>query len=165
MSQYTSVRNNYLDKKVIDLENELIQLKATQNYGMNDVQIFQSNTVTENSVNVKVISDVGGTVYGTGTNILKLRFVGDKPSKTGVGSLQIKPSYSGVFSDFGYLKKYRGDKPNVLEWIVCPYIYSENGYRSFSVSYSVSSNDKGTLSVVSSYSILQYFDWISGSGA
>lgn len=168
MSQFNSIQNENLSRKVANLERDLIELKTKQIYGMNDLRTFISNTVTESShTYTQRTPDGSFTFTASGTNILKLRFVGNKPRKTVVGLLKYSWNIhqQGTSYDIRYIKSYRGSSPNVLEFLV----FADGGndawgatYTTFDINFSVISNDVGTLQRVDSYDIGTYYQWVMG---
>lgn len=172
MGQAKSFNENRVENKIARLEDEVIQLKAKQIYGMNDVEVFTSNeqTQTGHTFTMKTY-DEQYTGTGYATNILKIRFVGNKPSKTVVGILKWKwqiISQGDQSADVAFIKSYRGNSPNVLEWLVCAYgganfpDISPMSYTTFNITFTALTNEVGVLSIVDSYDIGSYYHWIFG---
>lgn len=171
MGQYKSFNENHIESKIASLEDEVIRLKAKQIYGMNDVEVFTSNeqTQTGHTFTMKTY-DEQHTGTGYATNILKIRFVGNKPSKTVVGILKWKwqiISQGEQPADVAFIKNYRGSSPNVLEWLVCAYGGANfpdfpASFSTFNVTFTALTNEVGVLSIVESYDIGSYYHWILG---
>lgn len=149
MGQYKSYKNLSLEKKLTKLETEINSLKVKQLYGMQQVGSFTSNILKVNSA----YSDTGWGGALNSTNILHLRFTGNKPKKTVVCRLVI--DYHGATNlwvlDTTYVHQCPGDKPN--EWDIWCYIYTMSDYNNdFYVNLSVQSNEIGTLKIADEYS-------------
>lgn len=168
MSQVQSYNETYLANKVASIEQDVIQLKARQIYGMNDVQVFTSNELKQGSHTFTQQSyDHQYTWTASATNVLKVRFVGNKPSKTVVGILRyaFEITSQGDFYDVPFLKAYRGANPNVLEWLVCAYGGNDafgSSYTTFNLKLTALTNEVGVLSIVDSYDIGTYYGWVLG---
>lgn len=171
MAGFRSVEDVFLDKKVSKLEEDLIKFKAAQRYGMKNVQIFESNNLSRSSHTYPASSyDEQFHFTASGTDIYKVRFVGNKPSKTVVGSLRY--NFSNVTGPqtwanpiVSYMKGYRGGSPNVLEWIIAASGGNDSlgdTYTTFDLNLWALTNEQGSLSIVETYSIDTYYHWILG---
>lgn len=170
MSTFSSYENQFLDKKIVNLNEELIKLKTPQRYGMKDIQVFESNTVNVSSHTFPMTSPGGQYSFtGSATNILRLRFTGNKPDKTVIGWLNVAITVkSGPAYDYGlipYFKQYRGSKPNELEFLTVLYGGNDflgHSYTVFDGALTVLSNEQGELSIIETYDIGQYYRWMFG---
>lgn len=166
MSRLQSYNENNLVNKISSLEQELIQMKAKQIYGMDSAQVYTSNEVSRASHTFTMIQG-SSTFVGSATNILRVRFTGNKPSKIVVGKLNytLDVTTAGDYCGMRYLKQYRGSSPNVLEWLLC----ASGGnnalggtYSVFNLKLSAITNEIGVLSIVEGYAIDNYYDWVFG---
>lgn len=172
MGQFRSFEENRLDNKIAQLEDEVIQLKARQVYGMNDVEVFTSNELTQTGHTFTMQTyDHQFTGTGYGTNVLKIRFTGNKPDKTVVGILKWKWNVISLGEqppDVAFIKSYRGSSPNIIEWLVFAYggaYFPDIGggtYSTFNITFTSLTNEVGVLSVVDSYDIGSYYQWVIG---
>lgn len=162
MGQYKSYQDTHLANRVHRAQQQLMQIKAIQKYGMNQVQAYQSNSFTYGCVVYSHMSEWGYESYGSGTDIYHLRFTGDKPTKTVIGRLKFDLNSDGhTYNDVNYIKEIRGATPNITEWWVFVNGSGETS-PSWSVTISAITNEKGKLEVVESYSILDNYQWITG---
>lgn len=162
MGKLKSFEELNLERRLNKVSEELIQLKTKQRYGMNQVQSYQSNSVHADCVVFKTDTSSGTTVYSSGIDILKLRFTGDKPSKTVVAKLNIQINGDGqTYVAPTFQKDLRGASSNVMEWVV--YVGGVGQVNpSWSVDFSVLSNENGLLSIAESHSIRDNYPWIVG---
>lgn len=173
MSRIRSYEEQYLNNRLVRIHDDLLSLKSRQRYGTNEVQTYQSNSITVNSRTFSMTTYDGqfsGT--GSGTNIYLLRFTGDKPSKTVAGILnyEIRVTQAGstpiTTLPFTYLKMRRGTKPNVLEWLVEEYGGNDMfgmTYAIFDVVFTVSTNEHGILEIANEYDMATYYHDILGA--
>ena len=162
MGKLRSFEELNLERRLNKISEDLIQLKTRQRYGMNQVQSFQSNSVHANCVVFKEDSSSGTTIYSSGIDILRLKFIGNKPEKTVVGKLNIQINGDGqTYVAPTFQKDLRGASPNILEWIVYVGGVGQSN-PSWSVDFSVLSNENGLLSIAESHSIKDNYPWIVG---
>ena len=169
MSQLQSYEEQFAANKIATLEQELIKFKAKQPYGMNDVQVFTSNSFTESSHTFPAETyDHQFHFTASATNILRIRFTGNKPSKTVIGLLKYsiqETSHGTLPAMMAYIKGYRGSAPNVIEWIVCAN-GGNNGfdmqYTTFNITFSAITNEIGKLSIEGTWDIGTYYQWVLG---
>lgn len=173
MSKLQSHEEKFVENKIARLEQELIQLKAKQPFGMNNVQLFTSNAIKESSHTYSYKDDYTGyTGIASSTDILKIRFTGNKPSKTVIGMLNWKFDVSSMGSEapqIRYLHSWRGDKPNILEWLVFAWggwdVTDPIGtfYKTiFDVTFTATTNEIGKLSIEQRYDASSYAMWMLG---
>lgn len=160
MSQYSSYIEQSLANKLVKLEQEMVNLKAKQIYGTQQVQTYESNTVSSNGVSV-YISEYQVTLYGT--DILHLRFEGDKPSKTIIAELMMSWSGSGLgeYTEAGYFKIVRVAQ-NIVDWYL--WVDAVDGSSAnWSANFKALTNDSGRLSIVEQFPFASNL-WVIGSG-
>lgn len=163
----SSLLEQSLEKRLVKLENELIQIKSRQRYGTSDVKAYTSNTLSVNSTSIGryYIQEAPemGDFYVAGMDIYHLRFTGMRPDKTVIGVLNVSqnaPQYAGFFN-----KTYRGANPNIIEWVVCWHASNlGSNPPSFRVDFSVVANENGLLEVAETWSLKSNYAWVSGGG-
>lgn len=84
---FLAVKNYSLDKKLVRLEQEAKSIKASQNYGMNGVKMFSSNSLSFTSQVYE--RSIGGYIIRQWRIKKDLLFIGEYANRTAIGLIKL----------------------------------------------------------------------------
>lgn len=158
-----------IETRLVNVENQIRQFKDTQNYGMRQIQYFDSNAVSVNA-ETWYYSAMQMNIYGSHPVV---EFVGIYPSKMAVGEAIVTiTNYSGSEFDLYWAANLLPtNESNVLQFEVwsqhlhpgVPFDPDDPSYSTgFTLNIKVRANMTGVLSLVSSevpQGLIDVFDY------
>lgn len=143
---------NTIESRLVNIENQIRQFKTTQNYGMEQIKYFSSNSVSANA-ETWYYPSLQKNIYGIH---MVVEFVGLYVDKGLVADAI--PTITNYSADSQWLQCTVGfmptsaSSPNILRWDVWAQQYDSSAgvSSSFTVNISVRANMEGVLSLISS---------------
>lgn len=159
MSQYQSYIEQNLTNRLVKAQQEMVSLKARQNYGTSQIKTYESNSL--NFASIQYASE-GTYFYGRGTDILHLAFKGNKPNKTVIARLRMNfLNIGNTYVTCNYFKEIRSSTPNQIEWYIWVGGVGDSS-PNWSISLNALTNDEGIFYTVEQFSLLDNL-WVTGS--